>query len=319
MSPPISRAIPLAVAALVLLAGGTGGAWWYAHRPVHQHLSLYYADPQGRVLVPVEQDVDFERPDAPGPWAQALFQKLATAPQASLIPAVGSRMTLVDAAWSPPQWTLTVKLPSTSGTTTETILAGALVRSYVDSYPGAKKVRLHLVGDDNKPFAGQHLDLSEALTPAEFANQSEAAPGASSVSATLWWQTKGGGELVPVKLPLTGGSGIPPRDAFEKLLAGPPAQAATFLEPVAPKGLVAKWAKLDGDVAQIDLDADLPKDAAAERFVKATVLTLTEFPTVKAVRFWRHDAPAAGTAGPFDLSKPIARPAGANTASTKGP
>jgi hypothetical protein len=228
-------------------------------------------------------------------------------------------MTLVDASWASPQWTLTVKLPSTSGTTTETLLAGALVRSYVDSYPGAKSVRLRLLGDDNKPFAAQHLDLAEALTPADFANQGDAAPATSSVSATLWWKTKGGADLVPVKLPLAGGSGIPPRDAFEKLLAGPPAQAASFLEAVAPKGLAARWAKLDGDVAQIDLDADLPAGADGERFVKATVLTLTEFPSVKAVRFWRHDAPASGSAGAFDLSKPIPRPAGANPASTKGP
>jgi len=305
----------LAAAAVILAAGAAGGTWWYVHRPVHQHLTLYYADPQGRVLVPQEQDEDFVRPDAPGPWAQALFDKLATPPKADLVAPVGSGMALVDASWASPQWTLTVKLPRTSGTTTETILAGALVRSYVDSYPGAKSVRLHLVGEDGKPFPGQHLDLTEALTPADFANQADAAPAASSLTATLWWPTKGGGELVPVKLPLKGGSGVPPRDAFDQLLAGPPAQAASFLEPVAPKGLGAHWAKLEGDTAQIDLDADLPAGAAGERFVKATALTLTEFPTVKAVRFWRHDAPATGKLGAFDLSGPIARPA----TSTKGP
>jgi spore germination protein GerM len=299
------------IAALTLLVAGGGGAWWYSHRPLPQHLSLYYADQQGRVLVPVEQDVDFVRPDAAGPWARALFEKLGETPRAGLVPLVGSGISLIDASWSPPTWTLTVKLPSTSGTTTETLLAGALVRSYVDSYPGAKKVRLRLLGSDGKPFAGQHLDLAEPLAPSDFANSTETAPN-SGLPATLWWKTKGSAELVPVQLPLAGGSGIPPRDAFEKLLAGPPEASRSFLESVAPAGVKAHWAKLDGDVAQIDLDADLPAGSAGEKFIEATVLTLTEFPTVKAVRFWRNDAPATGVVGAFNLAEPIMRPAKAH-------
>jgi spore germination protein GerM len=315
LAPPLSRWLLASTTAFVLLACGGAGTWWFLHRPVPQHLTLFYADPLGMNLVPVESTVDFVRADAPGPWAHALFERLEQPPEGKLLPAVGAKMTLVDASWMPPTWSLTVKLPDDSGTTQETLLAGSLVRSFVSSYPGAQKVRLRLLGANGKPFAAQHLDLGDPLTPAEFANQTDSAPN-SGLAATLWWRSKGGAELVPVKLPLAGGSGSPPHDAFDRLLGGPPTATQTFLETVAPAGLKAQWAGLQGDVATIDLNDDLAPGSESERFVKATVLTLTEFSNIKAVRFTHRTSHVVGMVGAFDLSKPIQRPPNVNAGSS---
>lgn len=311
MPAPISRWLVVASAALLILVAGGAGTWWYVHQPVPQHLTVYYADQQGMNLVPSEATVDFERPDAPGPWARALFDRLAHPADTKLLPAVSSRMTLVDASWNAPTWTLTVQLPDDSGTTQETLLAGALVRSFVASYPGAQKVRLRLLGSNGKPYAAQHLDLGDPLTPADFANQADSAP-TGGLSATLWWKTRGGQELVPVQLPLDGGSGSPAHDAFDRLMSGPPAQAGHFVEAVAPSGLKASWAGQDGDIAHIDVTTALPAGAEGERFVRATVLTLTEFPGVHAVRFTHGNGPAGGKLGDFDLAQPVKRPANIN-------
>ena len=64
----------------------------------------------------------------------------------------------------------------------------------------------------------------------------------------------------------------------------------------------------------INLKREVPSDAAGERFIQATVLTLTEFPTVTAVQFTRDGLPMPVRVGPYNLEAPIRRPQDVNEA-----
>lgn len=274
-----------------------------APRPV----TLYYADAQGMALVPVTARLD--APAEPAAWARAMFERLRAPGEAKLVAPLPAEAKLVEAAWAPPRWTLGVQLAQTPGSTDERLLVGALVRTFTAGWPGAKEVRLKLVDAQGRPLASQHLDLSAPLTVADVANTLATGPGGSGVKGTLWWPAKDGGALVPVQVELAGATGIPPRDAFERLVAGPPAEAAGFLGPVVPGGLAPSWLTLDGGTARIELGGALPAGAPAERFVEAVVLTLTEFPDVTAVQFVQAGEPVDRAVGPFRLAGPVARPA----------
>lgn len=271
-------------------------------------VTLYYADAQGMALVPVAARV--AAPEEPGAWAGAMFGRLQKAEDAKLVAPVPADAKLTEAAWAAPRWTLGVQLAKPPGSTDERMLVGALVRTFTAGWPGAKEVRLKLVDAQGRPLASQHLDLSAPLTVADVANTVPGGPGGSGVKSTLWWPAKDGGALVPVQLDLAGGTGIPPRDAFDRLVAGPPAEAGGFLAPVVLKGLAPSWVTLDGGTAEIELGGALPDGEPAKQFVEAVVLTLTEFPDVKAVKFVLAGKPVDRAVGPFQLSGPVARPAG---------
>lgn len=276
-------------------------------------LVLHYGDAQGMYLVPVQASPASN--DDPLVWAKAVFEKLRTPARDGLVAGVAPDHKLLDAAFAGDRWTLSVEVGTPPGSTTERLLVGALVRTFVGSWPGAKDVQLKLVDAQGKSLPSQHLDLTTALTPADVVNTAAAGETVSAVKSTIWWPTKQGGSLVPVQLDLKGATGIPPRDAFERLLQGPPAEAASFLASAVPAGAKPSWQTLEaGGVAVIDLTGDLPADDRGRRFIEAAVLTLTEFPDVKAVRFTRVGKPLARIVGPFHLDAPVARPAAPNGA-----
>ncbi len=307
-----SRSIwPLVAVGALIGAGALAtavGVFGPASEPARP-LTLYYADAQGMVLVPVTASL--AAPRDPAAWAQAVFERLRKPTDAKLAPPVPADAKLIETAWAAPLWTLGVQLAKPPGSTDERLLVGALVRTFTAGWPGAREVRLKLLDAQGRPLASQHLDLSAPLTVADVANTLDTGPTGSGVKSTLWWPSKDGGTLVPVQIALTGGTGIPPRDAFERLVAGPPAEAGSFLTAVAPQGLQAGWASLDDGVARIDLAGALPDGEPASRFIEATVLTLTEFPDVRAVQFLHGGRPIDRAVGPFKLSGPVARPAGA--------
>ena len=302
---------PLVLASALVGAGALGAAW-FAFAPASappRPTTLYYADAQGMFLVPAQATLD--APAAPEAWARMVFDRLRAPDAGQGVTPVPADAALVEAAWAPPRWTLGVKLAKPPGSTEERLLVGALVRTFTAAWPGAREVRLKLTDAQGRPLTSQHLDLSAPLTVADVANTLDAGPAGSGVKSTVWWPGKDGGALVPVQIALAGGTGIPPRDAFERLVAGPPPEATGFLAPVAPPGAAPRWDGLDGGVAQIALGGPLPAGEPGRRFVEAAVLTLTEFPDVTAVRFTVDGRPLAGTAGPFRLDAPVARPAGA--------
>lgn len=317
MSP--SRSIrSLAVVTALFGAGAIATASWLLAPqadPVRQ-VTLYYADSQGMVLVPITASLS--APSEPAAWARTVFETLRGPRGDKLAAPLPADAKLLEAAWAAPRWTLGVQLARPLGSTDERLLVGALVRTFTGGWPGAREVRLKLLDAQGRPLASQHLDLSAPLTLADVANTLEAAPGNGGIKSTLWWPAKDGGTLVPVQIALTGGSGIPPRDALERLVAGPPAEAGGFLAGVVPPGARPAWVSLDAGVARIEVGGKLADAEPARRFVEATVLTLTEFPDVRAVQFLLGGRPPEQAVGTFKLSAPIARPVGAPEAATRG-
>lgn len=305
-----SRSIwPLVVAGALAGSGLLGAAWWLgkpaAVQP--QAVTLYLADTQGMYLVPVETRL--AAPTDPAAWANAVFERLRTPGTPRLVAPVAADAVLAEATWTPPRWTLAVKLARAPGSTDERMLVGALVRTFTAGWPGAKEVRIKLMDAAGQPLASQHLDLAAPLTVADVANTLDAGAATSGVKSTLWWPSKDGGALVPVQLTLTGGTGIPPRDAFERLIAGPPAEAASFLARVVPAGASPRWVSLEAGVARVELAGSLGKGDGDRPLVEATVLTLTEFPDVQAVQFLEAGRPISRVVGPFQLGAPVSRPA----------
>lgn len=304
-SPSRRWLIALVVAAL---AGAALAFWRGAPSAPSRALTLYYGDPQAMYLVPVA--VQTALPAEPAAAARAIVERLAVAPDARLVPLVPAQASLSEASLQGADWRVKLAMGAGTGSTSERLMAGALVRSLVESHPGSKRVELRLVAPDGQPYLSQHLDLSEPVTPAEFTNQAGAdAPG---LRATLWWGAAGTDRLLPVEVSLSQGTGSPVRDALERLVAGPPSGAGAFLQPIAPVGLHPTWRALEGGVARVDLNRAVPEGPEGVRFVEAVVLTLTEHAGVKAVRFERDGLHMPAQVGPYALGEAIARPAAIN-------
>jgi spore germination protein GerM len=275
-------------------------------------ITLYYADKQAMYVVPLSLEAQFPATAQPEIWAQALFNRLTQAPDKDVVSAISPGTRLLGAVWSKPLWTLHVQIPKGQGTTGETLMADGIVRSFIENFPGATQVQLSLVDAEGKPYASQHLDLSQPLSEADVANHAgDGSP--EGVAVTCWWRLPGTYKLVPVETTLQAGSGDLARDVFHRLVMGPPEASRAFLGAVVPEGLSAEWEAPQGGIAQIDLNRDLPHTPSAQRFIEATTLTLTALPGLKAVRFLNDGLPFSGRVGPYDLSKAIARPQTQNT------
>lgn len=310
---PVQRWLIVAVVFGLLAATGAGGYLWWSARDTAQRLELFYGDTQAMFLVPIEKTVPLPPPERASEWAQAVFAHMRSAPDRDVTSLVTPEVKLLAATWVKPTWTLHVQLGPGMGSVSEKLLAGSLVRTFLASYPGAEQVELRFFGADGKPYLSQHLDLSKPLTARDFSNQ--VGDGANrGLQATLWWMVQGGEQLVPVQVALAGGTGSPARDAFDRLVSGPPSDAGAFLRPVVPAGLTPEWSALEGGVAMVNLNREVPAGASGERFIEATVLTLTEFPTVTAVQFLRDGLPMPAHVGPYQLDKPIRRPQDVNEA-----
>jgi hypothetical protein len=302
----------VAVVFVLAAAGGVGAYVYWSGQDVGQRLEVFYCDTQAMFLVPIEDTVVLPRPEKATAWAEAVFAHMRRSPNKDVTSLITPEVKLKQATWQKPTWTLHVQMGPGMGSVSENLLAGSLVRTFLASYPGAEQVELRFFGADGKPYLSQHLDLSKPLTAADFSNQ--VGGTGRGLQATLWWQVKGGAQLVPVQVPLSGKTGSPPQDAFLRLVAGPPSEAGSFLEPVVPTGLTPEWGRLEGETVSINLNRDVPADPRGERFIEATVLTLTEFPTIKSVQFLRDGLPMPASVGPYPLEKPVTRPQDVNEA-----
>lgn len=315
MASPLQRWLFVGLFVIVVASGAVGGYLWWTTRDVQQHLQVFFGDTQAMFLVPVEEDAMLPQPSRPEAWAAAVVEQMRQAPNKDVTSLVTPDVKLLVAQWHAPTWTLHVQMGTGQGSVTESLLAGSLVRTFVASYPGAQQVELRLFGPDGKPYLSQHLDLSKPLTAADFSNRVDG--GTSGLPTTLWWKVAAGDKLVPVQVPLKGGSGTPAKDAFNRLLAGPPQEASAFLRPVVPPGLTPEFAGFEDGVATINLNREVPAGAEGEQFIESLVLTLTEVPGVKAVQFLRDGLPMPATVvGPFQLDKPIERPREVNDAAS---
>ncbi|HEY9721663.1 MAG TPA: GerMN domain-containing protein [Oscillatoriaceae cyanobacterium] len=300
----------IAASLLAVLAVGVGVYYWVGNRAPARNVELYYADPQGMFLVPVDRPLTL--PQAPAEWAQAVVAALRTPPRKGLVSPVTPDVKLLEASYAAPDWQLKVQVGENFGTTSERLVAGSLVRSFLASYPGSKEVTLRLVGASGQEFEGQHLDLSEPFHDADFVNTLDEAPS-GGLNATVWWALPDGGTLAPIQVTLAHGSGVPPRDALASWTAGPPAASRLFLASVLPPGQSVHWAGLQAGVARVEL-AKAPRDDAPDRrFVEAALLTLTGEPGVTAVQFLHGGKPLSGAVGPYQLSAPLKRPQAVNS------
>lgn len=298
----------LALVALVGL-GLAGVQLLHPHAPA-QRLELYYSDPQAMFLIPVEEPAD-PAAASPAAWAESVVGRLRQAPDASLVPVLTPDIKILEASYHAPQWNLKLEVGPGFGSAMERLAVGSLVKSFVASYPGADRVEVRLMNPDGKPYEGQHLDLSRPLTGADFVNRLDGgAP--SNLDAVVWWRVAGGSHLVPVQVPMAGKSGSLTQDAFERLVAGPPASSQAFLGGVVPSGLKVRWEGVEDTVARVSLEGELPQGPEAERFVAATVLTLTEQKPIDAVQFLKAGKPLQATVGRFTLGAPVHRPEQAN-------
>ncbi|MEB3224047.1 MAG: GerMN domain-containing protein [Candidatus Sericytochromatia bacterium] len=294
-----------AAIAASLAASGLAAAWLLrgtAGSPVP--VTLYVADRQGMFLVPAPTTLALR--GAPQQCGAQLFDALRSPPAEAGVSAIPSDARWVEGAYAGTQWRVTVSLAQAPGSTGERLLVGSLVRTLLGAVRGAREVRLALTDREGRPLPSQHLDLSTPLTLADVGNQLPSGQG-GLVRTTLWWAGKDGGDLVPVQIALSGDAGLPPQDALERLVAGPGAEAGRFLGPVVPKGLQLRWGSLVNGVAHVDLGGPLPAGADAERLVKAVVLSLTEFPEVRAVQFLHGGQRAGVRLGNRDLATPLTR------------
>lgn len=302
---------PAIAGALLLVAAIGGGVLWYTSRTPAHGVELYYADSQGMFLVPV--DTTLTLPATPAEWAQGVFDALRTSPRKGLVAPMTPDVKLLSAHYAAPSWDLQVQVGENTGTTSERLIAGSLVRSFLASYPGAKEVSLRLMGPDGQNFEGQHLDLSAPFHASDFVNTLDDSPP-GGLNATVWWTLPDGVTLTPVQITLARGSGVPPRDALASWSAGPPATSRTFLAGVLPKGQSVRWDGLQGGVARVELATPPADDAADRRFLDAALLTLTDEPGVHAVQFLHDGKPLAGAVGPYQLAQPLSRPQAVNQA-----
>lgn len=283
-------------------------------RPPAQALELYYSDPQAMFLVPVDS-APVSATGTPAEWADEVVGRLRQAPDATLVPVVTPDIKVLEARYQAPQWSLRLQVGPGFGSAMERLVVGSLVRTFLASYPGADRVEVRLVDAAGKPYEGQHLDLSRPLTVADFMNRLEG-DTPSKLSAVVWWRVPNATELVPVQVPMTGKAGSLTQDAFERLVAGPPSTSQAFVGGVLPAGVKASWGGVEGTVARVSVDGKLPAGAEGERFVEATVLTLTEQKPIDAVQFLQGGKPLAASVGRFNLASPVRRPDQTNPAAS---
>ena len=295
----------LAAAAFLLAVALVAGlAWLRGNGGTPRPVTLHLADRQGVFLVPAP--VTLSLPTEPALAGPLLLEALRTPPAEAGLSPVPPDARWVSGTFTTPRWHVTIALKQAPGTTGERLLIGSLVRTLLGFEPSAREVQLSLVDAEGRPLASQHTDLSTPLTLADVSNQLPSATQ-GPVRTTLWWPGKDTDSLVPVQVSLSGDAGLPAQDALERLVAGPGAEASPFLRPVVPPGVHPRWISLVEGTATVDLGTGLPSDGAGSRLVEAIVLSLTELPEVKRVRFTADGAPLARRLGPYDLAQPVAR------------
>lgn len=317
-----SRRTGLLVSSVGLALLASGAVWWLGQsRPAPtptplasvvapaspQGLSLFFAEPTGRALVPKATQVMWPGPGAGTEGVKAMVRALQLSPP-GLQAAVPQGVAVREASYQAPHWLVELEVPAGLGGTGEQLLLGALVRSLLAATRGAEGVKLSLYAPDGKPYSGGHWDLSSPLTAADFMNEADPAP-VRGLEATLWWPVKGGTALVPTKTVLQSGEGPPAKDAFTSWLAGPPGGAKAFLSPATPTGSTWRWEAWDSaGLAEVSVEGPTaPPEAELERSVRALVLTLTEWPGVKAVRVRHPEAGWPVKLGPLAWAGPLKR------------
>jgi spore germination protein GerM len=290
---------------------GAAGLYYFQLLPLTrpaaapQRVMLYVADAQGVFLVPVPQTVD--APVQPEAWAQQVFarlQKEIPPPYVSPLPADAI---LSHVEYESPHWRLTVSLQTPLGSTSERLLVGSLVETFLAGWSGAQDVRITLLNDNGTPIIGGHQDLSVPLTRRDVGNQLQGARVSGPVRATLWWPALGSQDLIPVQVDLQGMSGVPPQDALALLLAGPGPDSSKFLGRLNWSTHTLKWNRLDDGVAFLDWQNDVAPTAEQYLDLRAVVLSLTEFADIVAVQILSRGVALQVRWGALDLTRPIKR------------
>lgn len=311
MSRP-SRPIIAALLA-ILLAGGLAGTWWWQrHLPpqlgAERWVTLYYLDSQGMYLVPVETRLSL--PTSPERALETALNAIAKAPDGLMAPLPPESKVQVTAIKGGTAEVLVQIGGVAPGGGVEQLLANALVRtaSAIDS---VHEVQLQLLDSRGNALSSEHMDLSQPLSPTD-PGMDNLYLGGEGLAMTIYYRLPKTSYLVPVRVPLPKDrTGEPLAGSFALLMAGPPQELSAFLASSVEPLTDLRWNGIEGDVAQI-LWKNAPQATPSPLTLRALALTLTDSGRLKAIRLKAEGLPLRGTSGPFDLSRPIARPASVN-------
>lgn len=281
---------------LLLLAGLAFGGWWWWHgrQTVQRPITQYFTDTQAMFLVPVSR---FEQ--LPSSEAEALERVLEglTSPPAGLQPTLPLGTNAEVQSISNGQANVQIAVPSSMGSGAERLLVGAVVRTAA-SLGSVREVRLQMKDRQGTPYESQHVDLSAPLTPTDPGIENLYLDGGmDGLTVTLYYATRDGRYLVPLRRPLPPQYGAQPLEgSFQLLVAGPPPELADSLSPSVPSHPGIGWGGVDQGVARIQWAADQPPPS--ESALRAFALTLTEFDGVRQVSITQHDQEIANSQRP---------------------
>lgn len=303
--------LPRLLLLLALLLGGAAAYFLLVRYQPGQvtaplaSITLHAADTQGLFLVPYRQAGPF--PATPEAWAQEVFEHLQRKVPSPYVSVVPAHARLNAAEYAPPHWRLVVSLQGNLGSNGERLMVAALVKTFLAGWPAAKDVHLSFRDNKQNPLIGLHIDLSAPLTSSDVANQLVNAPATGLVKATLWWPARDTRDLVPVQVGLEGATGVPPRDALARLLEGPGPESEKFLAKLAIGTDALQWISLKGNTAELQWLGSVPIPSERGNDLRAVVLSLTEFPEVRAVQFRYAGKPLAQHLGSWNLALPLSR------------
>lgn len=312
---PPNRSIAIALLAVLLLVAAGALVWSRCSTSVQERtVTLYYLDPQGMYLVPVQRRLPLAK-NTERALQGALEALSATPPQGLMAPlASGTAVEVKGIQQGRADIRLRIKGAS-PGSGDEQLMAAALVRTAGD-LDAIHEVMLSLFDAKGAPLESEHLDLSEPLSPTDPGMENLYLGGeGEGLAVTVYYSLPGSGFLVPLRVPLPSRfQSEPLKGSFSLLLAGPPRDLQTFLSPSLDARTQLRWNGIEGDVAEI-LWKNAPSATPSADALRALVLTLTDSGRIKAVQLKREGAPLFGRVGPFDLGAPLPRPSAINPAS----
>ena len=297
----------LAAGWILLLAAASGCAPPRTERPV----TLHYTDSQRMFLIPLARTVEMPREDRKA--LEEVLETLQQAPSSHLrSPLASGSHTQVRSLRTGHLELDVTRTGATTGSGGEQLMVAALVKTAASVTP-LEDVRIRLLRPDGKPTESTHMDLDRPFSPSDPSMENLYQGGENTgLAVQVYFPLFQDSLLVPLRTPLPAeGAREPLRGAFMQWLQGPPEDLASFLGPSHSSATRFGWAGIRDHEATI-IWQNAPDATPSAESLKSLVLTMTEQANVHSVRLMTPTGPARGQIGPFDLARPMGRPAHVN-------